>query len=480
MAAAGGAGGGDLPGGLVRRACVEVGGLGCGELAAAAGACRGWAAALAGAAAGPPGRLGLGTPLAHRLAFPLATPPGQADPWEPPRRCLRLQGGGGGGRTPCAGAFGGAEPFTPSPGPAAQLGAGGGPDGGHGEEGGSEGRDAPRGACPSGSGPEWGERAQSVVLEQFQELVRGRAFLRSLEVMAPGVPPALLVRALFAADALTELRLEDAAGSRGLHGALEEALAGGAGRELRRLEVSFSHIRSGADLRPLLALVGRLPHLETLAVSLDLPARAKSGPVKELLSLRAACRIGLTEVRVLASGGAPLRHLSLQRVTWNAGLLGDLAEAFPRLKALSLDSPRETVGGDELVGGSPGDAASALAAFPALERACMGSLLDLPGEEALAHLSVGATSLRYLDFGLSFQPAARALALLRRDLPPGIEEVYVSWAPATPMHGTEDGDVLWHLSPEGGVEGAAWNDPYPSHSPLNPTVFNGPWSVSGV
>ena len=406
--------------------------------------------------------------------------PGRRTRGSRPGGACGFRGGGGGGRTPCAGAFGGAEPFTPSPGPAAQLGAGGGPDGGHGEEGGSEGRDAPRGACPSGSGPEWGERAQSVVLEQFQELVRGRAFLRSLEVMAPGVPPALLVRALFAADALTELRLEDAAGSRGLHGALEEALAGGAGRELRRLEVSFSHIRSGADLRPLLALVGRLPHLETLAVSLDLPARAKSGPVKELLSLRAACRIGLTEVRVLASGGAPLRHLSLQRVTWNAGLLGDLAEAFPRLKALSLDSPRETVGGDELVGGSPGDAASALAAFPALERACMGSLLDLPGEEALAHLSVGATSLRYLDFGLSFQPAARALALLRRDLPPGIEEVYVSWAPATPMHGTEDGDVLWHLSPEGGVEGAAWNDPYPSHSPLNPTVFNGPWSVSGV
>ena len=87
----------------MRRACVEVGGLGCGELAAAAGACRGWAAALAGAAAGPPGRLGLGTPLAHRLAFPLATPPGQADPWEPPRRCLRLQGGGAGDERPALG-----------------------------------------------------------------------------------------------------------------------------------------------------------------------------------------------------------------------------------------------------------------------------------------------------------------------------------------------------------------------------------------
>ena len=460
-----------MRGALVRRACVEVGGLGCGELAAAAGACRGWAAALEGVAAGPPGRLGLGAPLAYRVAFPLATPPGQAVPWEPPRRRLRLQGGALGGRTPRAAAFGGsgaAEPFTPSPGPAAQLGAGEGgsgtgPDGDYCEEEGSTGRDALQGACTSGVSPEWGERARSVVLEQFQELVRGRAFLRSLEVMAPGVSPALLVRALSAAGTLSELRLEDAASGSGLHRALEQALAGGAGRQLRRLEVSLSHIRSGADLRSLLAHVGRLPHLETLAVSLDLPARAKVGPVKELLSLKAACRIGLAEVRVLASAGAPLRHLALQRVTWNAGLLGELAEAFPGLKALSLDSPRETVSGDELVGGAAGDAAGALAAFPVLERACLGSLLDLPGEEALVHLSAGAASLKYLDIGLSFQPTARALALLRRSVPPGVEDVYVSWAPVTPMHGTEDGDILWHLSPGGAVEGAAgdylpWED----------------------
>ena len=454
---------------------VGVGGLGCGDLAAAAGVCRGWAAALEGEAAGRPGRLGLGRALADRLlGFPLATPPGQAAPWEPPRRRLRLEGSvsaaagsaaagqrGAGdqspappqGGEPLAGVE--VEPFTPSPGPAAAALGGVGASscafwGGRSPPG-EESALANVAAGPSGlersngvGGPEPESEVLAAVEGQFEELLRGRAFVGALEVMAPGVPPALLTRTLAATEALSELRLEDAGGECGLHDALVEALAGGACSRLRRLELSLTHVRRGEELQPLLSHVGRLPELQTLALGLSLPPQSKAGSVKDLWVLRAGCRLGSSEVRLLAAGGAPLRHLSLQRVAWSAGLAEELAEAFPALQALQLESPREAVGGDDLLGGVPGgDGLTELAAFPALERAALGSLVDLPDDKALGDFSAGATSLQYLELGLSFQPAASSLRLLRQGLPLGLEEVYVSWVPVTQMHGADDGEVFW-------------------------------------